>query len=223
MKQPDHFFEHFLATVKPSIEAFSSFTPTTWWQPYSALMGVTRNTIFKWRSYKRVPEATHQNARNILALHEIAHLTGDDASLERARAIARERLTEALADVEQYLPPQEKRYRYVSKPFPKTPRPITPEDISRTLNLYGQGLRPSEIAKRLDRDACVIRRLLNKHGIMTPKLRWDAPQAIQLLGTGMPLKQVAEIVGQHPKTVWQYAMRHGAPKLRKRGLDDAQA
>jgi hypothetical protein len=210
--QPEYFFDQFVEAVKPGIEAFTPCAPTTWWQPYSALMGITRNTIFKWRSWKRLPEYAYQNARNILALHQIATLGGDAASLEQARTIARERLTEALAGVERIVPPRARRYRYISKPYPKTPRAFTPEETARALNLHGQGCRPSDIGKVLDRDPCVIRRLLKKHGVATPRLRWDGPQAIRLLETGVSLETVAKIVGQRPKTVQQYAARHPGAK-----------
>ena len=88
-------------------------------------------------------------------------------------------------------------------------RRITAEDTRRTLKLHAEGLPNARIAKILDRDPALVRRILNKTGIETPKLRWNGPKALKLLNDGVPVEEVSRIVGKPVRAIRQYAARHG--------------
>jgi hypothetical protein len=96
-------------------------------------------------------------------------------------------------------PPDQKR-RY---------RRITREETEAILDLYTvKGLSSVEIGRKLDRDPAIVRRVLHDHGIRTPKLKWDADKAVELIGQGIPVQEVSRIVGKDAKSIRQYLTRH---------------
>lgn len=92
-------------------------------------------------------------------------------------------------------------------------RLITEEERQTILDLYThRGLSSVEIGRKLDRDPAIVRRVLHARGIPTPKLKWDADTALQLLSEGMSAREVALIVGKNPKSIRQYLARHAKPR-----------
>ena len=156
-QQPDCIFHHFLDEMRPSIEAFSRYPASRWWEPYCALLGMRKGTIFKWRSWRKLPDDGFQNVSNLLALQQIAFLP-DTATVADARDIARDRLTESLDT----LPPPR---------MPRSPRPRAPstaprfrhtndDDAWHAANLYASGLCPVDIAIDMGCSLRTVQRLL---------------------------------------------------------------
>lgn len=88
-------------------------------------------------------------------------------------------------------------------------RRITREETQTIIDLYhNRGLSSVEIGRKLDREPAIVRRVLHDHGISTPKLKWDADLALQLIGQGTPMAEVSRIVGKDAKSIRQYLARH---------------
>lgn len=105
-----------------------------------------------------------------------------------------------------YLPLREKP---TPQDAPRRYRKITAGERDRVLEMHGQGLGIARIGKLLDRDPAIVRRILNQKGVATPKLQWNAPEAMKLLGEGMPVEEVSRIVDKPIRAIRQYATRHG--------------
>lgn len=146
-RQPDHFFLTFLESMKPAIELFSPHKATVWSLPYGMLLGFKHGTLHKWRSWKKIPEDAFQNASNLLALQRIAFLDPETASVEDARSIARERLTDALRD----MPAPKER----TPPKPRSSHnqrrcsPLADDMVWRAVQLRSEGKPTAEIADDL--------------------------------------------------------------------------
>jgi transposase len=95
-------------------------------------------------------------------------------------------------------PDRKRRYRRISR-----------EETEAILELYTiNGLSSVEIGRKLERDPAIVRRVLHDHGIRTPKLKWDADKAVELIGQGMSVQEVSRIVGKNAKSIRQYLSRH---------------
>jgi hypothetical protein len=88
-------------------------------------------------------------------------------------------------------------------------RKITTDEKARILVLNREGVKSTVIGKLVDRDPAIIRRFLNEQGIGTPRLHWDAPQAMEMLDRGIEIEEVSRQVGKRPAAIRQYANRHG--------------
>jgi hypothetical protein len=88
-------------------------------------------------------------------------------------------------------------------------RRITPEEAQAIIDLYtSKGISSLAIGRELDRDPAIVRRVLHANGIQTPKLKWDADMAAQLIDRGVSVQEVSSIVGKDPKSIRQYLTRH---------------
>ncbi len=96
--------------------------------------------------------------------------------------------------------PERRRYRRVSD--------AERDDI---VDLYVNKAKSSvEIGNILDREPAVVRRVLHRAGISTPKLKWPAAEAMELLAGGMSDAQVSDRLGIEVKLLQQYVRRHTA-------------
>jgi hypothetical protein len=169
--QPDFFFRAFLEAIKPAIATYAPCPTVRRWMPYARLLGVGERTLVSWKTFRKVPEDAYQNASNLLALQEIAQLSGTGADLEDACAIARRRLTDALAGLE---PPPARRsapsrpaHGPAANPPTRSPDPYvrpyrwtSEEETWQAVHLHNQGLHVTAIARELKRDPKTIRRML---------------------------------------------------------------
>ena len=155
--QPDCAFHRFIDEIKPSIEAFSPHPAALWWEPYCLLLGMRQGTIFKWRSWRKLPEDAFQNVNNLVALQQVAFLP-DSATAEDARNIARRRLSEALAPLPAPKTPKSPRPRAPATD-PKFRR-TTDDDAWYAANLYAGGLSPVDIAEDMGCSLRTVQRLL---------------------------------------------------------------
>lgn len=214
-KQPDFFFQTFIEAVKPAIKAFAPHACSSWTVPYCHLLGMKDGTVRNWRSWRKLPNNAFQNASNILALQEIALLDAPGATLEDAKAIARARLVDALSDM-----PEPKASALPADIVVDIPPPrgeVHEQNVQAVLTYHAEGLAPVDIAAKTGLHFRTVTRMLKDHlgdqMQKQPRIRWDTEAAQRWRNQGVPVTEIADRVGQRPRTVWEFFSRQRQTEL----------